>query len=130
MPLIRYRTQDYCEIREGIVCDLEGREQEFLTTRSGAKLPGISIMIDQFTWDYVEVLQVVQNEPGKVEFHVKPLPQYEESVGQRILASQQAKWGEFFDLSLVVTDRIERTPSGKIRNFVVNVPEHAKGSDE
>ncbi len=129
MPLIRYRTQDYGEIRDGIMRDLEGREQEFLATRSGARIPGFSIMIDKFTWDYVEVFQVAQNEPGKVEFHIKPRPQYDESVGQRILASQQAKWGEFFDLSLVVTESIERTPSGKIRHFVVRGAE-ARGGQQ
>ena len=123
MPLIRYRTQDYGEIRDGVMRNLEGREQEFLVTRSGARIPGFSIVIDQFTWDYVEVFQVVQKEKGRVEFRIKPRPQYHEGIGDAILASHQAKWGDFFDLSLVLTDHIERTPSGKIRHFVVDVPE-------
>ena len=123
MPLIRYRTQDYGEISDGIMLELEGREQEFLTSKSGVRIPGISIMIDDFTFDYVEVFQVVQKERGKVEFHIKPRPQYSEDIGQRILVSQQAKWGDYFDLELVVTDRIERTVSGKIRHFVIDLPE-------
>jgi phenylacetate-CoA ligase len=123
MPLIRYRTQDYGEIRDGVLRHLEGREQEFLVTKSGTKMPGLCIDIDDYTFDYVEVFQVVQNQKGRLEFHLKPRAEYTEAIGQRILASQRSRLGDNFDLSVVVTDHIERTSSGKIRRYVINVPE-------
>jgi phenylacetate-CoA ligase len=121
MPLIRYRTQDYGEIRDGVIRNLDGRQQEFLVARSGAKVPALAFDMVDFAWDFVEAYQVVQNERGKLELHIMPRPQYDDSIGGRIVASQQAELDGMFDVSLVVTDHVERTPFGKMRNFVVNV---------
>ena len=75
---------------------LEGRAQEFLITRTGAKIPGFSISIDQFVWKYVEVFQVVQNEVGKIEFHVLRRDNYNVDI-EKIKESQQ-KNGEIFSI--------------------------------
>jgi len=121
MPLIRYRTQDFGKIVNGIMSNLDGRSQEFLVTHTGAKFPGFSISIDTFVWDYVEIFQVVQNEPGKIEFHIKPRSNYNPDVENKILEAQQKKWGGFFEMKIVVDDTIERTVSGKLRLIVNNI---------
>jgi phenylacetate-CoA ligase len=121
MPLIRYRTQDFAQIENGIMNQLEGREQEFLITKQGTKIPGFTIVIDKFTWDYVEIFQVVQNEKGKVEFHLKPKKSYTEEVGMRILSSQIAKWGSYFDLKIVTVNKIYKTSLGKTPLIVSNL---------
>ena len=71
-------------------------------------------MIATFLTELLEASQ-----PGKIEFHAKPRTTFDEEAAARIMASQQARWGEFFDLSLVLTDDIKRTPTGKIIRYVV-----------
>jgi len=123
MPLIRYRTQDLGRIRDGSMRNLEGREHEFLVTKSGVRIPGIGIMIDDFLFDNAEGVQVVQNVIGKLELRVKPKPGFDSEIADRVLASQRSQWGDAFEFSLSFTDRIELTPSGKIRRYIVNLPQ-------
>ncbi|EJQ24124.1 phenylacetate--CoA ligase family protein [Bacillus cereus] len=121
MPLIRYRTEDLGEIENGYVRSLEGRAQEFLITRTGAKIPGFSISIDQFVWKYVEVFQVVQNEVGKIEFHVLRRDNYNVDIEKKIKESQQKKWGDFFDIQIKYISNVEKTKSGKTKLIINNL---------
>ena len=121
MPLIRYRTQDFGKIENGYIYRLDGREQEFLITKEGEKIPGFSINIDQFTWDYVEIFQIVQNKIGEIEFHIKPKDNYNKDIESKILESHRKKWGGFFDISIVLKNDIKKTPSGKLRLVVNNI---------
>ena len=125
MPLIRYRTQDYGMIEDGVIKSLDGRSQEFLITRDGHQIPGLSISIDKFTWDYVDIFQVVQNEVGKIEFHIQPKKNFGDEIKKKIMHAQQEKWGGFFDIDLFVCPHIQKTSSGKTRLIVNNI-ENAK----
>ncbi|EEF22822.1 conserved hypothetical protein, partial [Ricinus communis] len=67
MPLIRYRTGDYGVIDAGGHCAaIDGRAQEFLIDRAGNRIPGLSIVIDEATWDFVRLYQVRQRRPGEI----------------------------------------------------------------
>ena len=121
MPLIRYKTQDFGLIEHGVIKKLDGRSQDFLITREGMKIPGMSIVIDKFTWDYVDIFQIVQNEIGKVEFHIVPRPGYSPEIENRIIQSQEKKWGGFFDVKIILEDKIERTRGAKQRLIVNNI---------
>jgi phenylacetate-CoA ligase len=125
MPLIRYRTQDMGRVENQVMNNLDGRNQEFLIARDGAKIPGFTICIDKFTWNYVEVFQVIQNEPGKLEFHIKPRPSYTPEIEARIMASQQEKWSQFFDMKIIIEPEIPRTIRGKLRLIINNIPDPA-----
>lgn len=120
MPLIRYKTQDIGKIKNGIITDLDGRNQEFLITKQGEKVPGINICIDNFTWNYIELVQVVQNEPGKIEFHIKPKSNFNGSIKEKILNSQKV-WGKMFDILIVTDNEISKTKSGKVRLVINNI---------
>lgn len=121
MPLIRYKTQDIGKIENGIITNLYGRNQEILITKQGEKVPGITINMDKFTWDYVDIVQVVQNEPGKIEFHIKPKNNFNSYIKERILNSQKIKWGKIFDILIIIDNEISKTKSGKLRPVISNI---------
>lgn len=119
MPFIRYNTHDIGRIENGVISNLEGRIEEFLITKHGDKIHGINIAIDDYTWKFVDIVQIVQNEPGKIELHVKPKDSFNLDVKERILKSQRDEWGNLFDILVVIDHRISRTKSGKVR-FIIN----------
>ena len=122
MPLIRYRTQDFGRIESnGVIRELDGRNQEFLFTRTGAKIPGLSIKIDEFTWDYVRIYQVVQEREGAIVLRIVPRSNFNEYVETRLLEKQRDRWGGFFDISVELVGSIPRTSSGKHRLIVNRV---------
>ncbi|GAB6168180.1 phenylacetate--CoA ligase family protein [Clostridium carnis] len=121
MPFIRYRTQDFGRINDLVIQHLDGRNQEFLFTKSGDKIPGFTISIDKFVWTYVECFQIIQNHIGKVEFHLKVKENYSNEIEQKILAAQKERWGEFFDIEIILEKEIERTKSGKYRLVINNL---------
>lgn len=127
MPLIRYRTQDYGRITDGIINNLDGREQEFLITKQHTKVSGIGETIDSFIWDHAEIFQLIQNEPGKLEIHIQPKCNYTEEIGAKILENYKKRRGQSFDMSIVVRKRIERTPSGKLMHIVNNYTRNLVG---
>ena len=121
MPLIRYKTQDIGEIEDNIITSLEGRNQGLLITKQGHKVHGLSLIIDEFNWNYVENFQLVQNEIGKVEFHVEPKSTLNSDIKEKILDSLKAKARERFDIEIVTDDKILKTKSGKAILVVNNI---------
>jgi phenylacetate-CoA ligase len=121
MPLIRYRTGDYGAIDAGGRCaTIDGRGQEFLIDRHGKRIPGLAIVIDEVTWDFVRLYQVRQQSPGEITLVVVPrhgslTPDQRDFV----LGAQLRRWGGFFDISLVEENDIPLAPNGK-RKLVVN----------
>ncbi|MBF6617145.1 MAG: hypothetical protein ITG07_10520 [Candidimonas sp.] len=116
MPLIRYRTKDHGIIKDSVIHSLDGRSQDFLTDRNGNLIPGTSVVIDEVTWSKVRQYQVYQSEPGAVK--IKVVPRYqriEDDFLSYILNQQRARWGDFFDISVVVCDSIPLTPAGKTK---------------
>ena len=69
MPLIRYCSDDFGAIDAAGNCALiEGRAQEFLFARDGNRIPGLSIVIDEATWDFVRLYQIRQYRPVRSRF--------------------------------------------------------------
>jgi phenylacetate-CoA ligase len=121
MPLIRYRTGDYGRIdAHGRCPGIDGRGHEFLIDRSGNRIPGLAIVIDEATWDFVRLYQVRQRRSGEITLAVVPRhgPLTDE---QRdfVLRAQQRRWGGFFDISLLEESDIPLAPNGK-RKLVIN----------
>ena len=121
MPLIRYRTGDYGRIGAGGRCAaIDGRGQDFLVDRSGRRIPGLAIVIDEVTWDFVRLYQVRQRRPGAITLAVVPRHGVL-SADQRafVLDAQQRRWGGFFDIALQEERDIPLAPNGK-RKLVVS----------
>jgi phenylacetate-CoA ligase len=121
MPLIRYRTQDYGQIVNGVIERLDGRSNDFLVAKDGSKIPGFTIKIDEFTWDYVNIYQVVQNKKGCIELHIVPKRALAVNEKNMILEKQIDRWGGFFDIELVEKYVIPRTKVGKMRLIINNL---------
>ena len=121
MPLIRYRTGDYGLIgADGHCPAIDGRGHEFLVDRAGQRIPGLAIVIDELTWDFVRLYQVRQARAGAITLAVVPRhgslnPQQRAFV----LDAQLRRWGGFFDISLQEEDDIPLAPNGK-RKLVVS----------
>ena len=119
MPFIRYKTQDFGKIDEnGIIHTLDGRNQEFLIDRNGGRIPGFSIKIDEFTWDYIDVYQVIQKQKGELILRIVPKSNFDVDIKKLILDKQQERWGSFFDMSIEIVEHIPRTRAGKFRLII------------
>ena len=121
MPLIRYRTGDYGIIdAHGRCAAIDGRSQEFLVDRSGRRIPGLAIVIDEATWDFVRLYQVRQRRPGEITLAIVPR-HGSLSADQRafVLDAQRRRWGGFFDIALQVESDIPLGANGK-RKLVVS----------
>ena len=121
MPLIRYRTGDYGRIGAGGRCAaIDGRGQDFLVDRSGRRIPGMAIVIDEVTWDFVRLYQVRQRRPGAITLAVVARHGVL-SAEQRafVLDAQRRRWGGFFDIALQEERDIPLAPNGK-RKLVVS----------
>jgi phenylacetate-CoA ligase len=121
MPLIRYRTNDYGLIDANGRCPgIDGRGHEFLVDRSGKRIPGLSIVIDEVTWDFVRLYQVRQTKAGEITLAVVPRHgSLNEEQKAFVLDAQQRRWGGFFDISLQEEQDIPLAPNGK-RKLVVS----------
>jgi len=122
MPLIRYRTSDIGRVSDDSISHLCGRSQEYLIDRHGSKVPGTSVVIDEFTWDYARQYQVKQENVGEIEILLVPRSGLiSEEVVAQILDYQKARWGEFFDIGIKVVNDIPLTSSGKSKLVDVNL---------
>lgn len=121
MPLIRYKTQDIGKIENGIIKNLAGRTQELLISKQGQKVHGLTMIIDEFCWNYVEKFQIVQNEPGKLEFHIKPKVSFSNDIKEKMLNLLKAKGGDRFDIAIICKDEIPKTKIGKTRLIINNI---------
>lgn len=120
MPIIRYRSKDYGTLSDGKIQHLDGREQNFLITRQGHKISGMSIVIDEATWAKVRSYQIRQRTPGKIELCIVPRTgQLDPAFKSFMLNQQLRRWGDFFEITLTECDSIPLTPAGKTRHVDV-----------
>ncbi|SFB71779.1 AMP-binding protein [Massilia yuzhufengensis] len=121
MPLIRYRTNDYGLIAaDGSCAGIDGRGHEFLVDRSGKRIPGLSIVIDEVTWDFVRLYQIRQRKAGEITLAVVPRHgSLNDEQRSFVLDAQLRRWGGFFDISLQEENDIPLSANGK-RKLVVS----------
>jgi phenylacetate-CoA ligase len=121
MPLIRYCTGDVGLIDgDGYCPTIDGRAQEFVVDRYGNRIPGLSIMINADSYDYVRIYQIRQSEPGSITIAVVPRHgRLTREQRQQLLDIQLKYWGPQFDIGLDEVEDIPATESGK-RQFVIN----------
>jgi len=133
MPLIRYRTKDFgkitklktkcpiCGKKWKTAYELEGREQEFLITKKGTVVPGLSVVSNNFSmWNHIKSIQYVQNEPGSLELHIVPRGNLTKEVKDEIYTVQFKKLFDLFNIVIVRKNHISLTKAGKKRMIIVN----------
>jgi phenylacetate-CoA ligase len=115
MPLIRYCSDDFGVIDALGHCTLiEGRAQEFLFDREGNRIPGLSIVIDEVTWDFVRLYQIRQFRPGAITICVVPRARrLTDGQKQFVLEAQLRRWGGWFDIGIEEVADIPLAANGK-----------------
>jgi len=125
-PFIRYRTMDEAVVGPGrcracgrefpMLQRIAGRRQDLLEGRTGRKVAIAAVNMHDALFDDLRQFQFQQRAPGQVVLKVVPRRGRLNAQQQaRILRGLRAKLGRDFNLSLAETDKIERTPSGKVR---------------
>jgi hypothetical protein len=103
---------------------MNGRDLEYLVTRTGERIPGAgpALPIDRTIWHFILSLQIYQPKAGKIVFRVVPRRNCTRSDLANVLASLCKPWQGFFEMSLAVVEQIPRTRAGKVR-LVVREPD-------
>ena len=122
MPLIRYRTGDYVKLATPdypheypwqAALEVVGREQEFLTSRTGRKISLTMFNMHSNVFDDLYAVQFHELEPGVAEFWYKPTARFSEDRLARIAAGVREKLGEDFDIKYVRAEEMQKTARGK-----------------
>ena len=127
-PFIRYKTFDYIEIANSqygpyhkIANRIIGREQEFVYNKNNEKI--IFTCSDEPIWGIPGIVayQYIQNESGKMELHLQTKPDF--NINNLQIIQQKAK--KVFiniDINISIVNNIEKTPNGKFRYLIQNIP--------
>jgi phenylacetate-CoA ligase len=130
MPIIRYRTGDVGELDDGqcrcgrtlpILKRVEGRRTDFLITPSGRILHALSVIYVLREIDAVKEFQVTQEVVDHVRVDVVVEPAFSSRDRETIERRLRTLLGDEVEVTVQVTDRIERAPSGKYRYVISRV---------
>ena len=124
--LLRYETCDLarsgawgcgCGWRHGTIERIEGREQEFLVSSTGRKVPGLMLnwLFDPplSIFDKAILVQFEQSRPGEVLFRFVPKENCSDGDGAVFESRARKVLGEGFDVKAVAVREIPRTGRGK-----------------
>ena len=108
--------------RPGRVVDaIDGRKEDFVITRRGARLGRLDHVFKDLT--RVREAQITQSEPGRMTIWIVRADGYEEKDEQALRAEVLKRVGEEVAFDIRYTDAIARTSRGKLRFVVSTVAE-------
>jgi phenylacetate-CoA ligase len=131
MPLIRYRTGDYCsptfQSRDSGAGDstlesratwpaveaVVGRDYEFLVSATGRRISLTAINMHDNIFDGLLAVQFFQERPGELECRFQPGPQWQSSREEAMREGLLKKLGDDFTLTLREVQEVEKTSGGK-----------------
>ncbi|MBL9176997.1 MAG: phenylacetate--CoA ligase family protein [Verrucomicrobiaceae bacterium] len=128
MPLIRYRTGDYCKpvqtgrefawpATEAVV----GRDYEFLVSATGRRISLTAINMHDRIFDGLLAVQFFQKCAGEVECRYQTGPQWQNSRVETMRTGLLTKLGDDFSLTLRDVPEVEKTIAGKHRWLVTTL---------
>ena len=136
-PLIRYRTGDVA-VLDAHDCDcgrphrrwsaIEGRLQEYVLTSTGRLVSSSYLNLHSTSLTGVGRYQYHQKEPGRLELRVLPVSPAAVIDTGLLERELQEKLGEDMRLKVLVVNDIPRTPTGKTRTIVQELPIATLGS--
>lgn len=132
MPLVRYETGDragWCENEAVCRCGrsmpilerIEGRQQDFVVTRSGRKIFWLNPI---FYGMPIREAQIVQESLDLIRVRLVPAPDYTSEDGQNMIERLCDRVGKI-KVELDLMESIPRAENGKFRSVV----SHLRGSD-
>ena len=120
MPLIRYRTGDYCkttlhgrEFDWPAVQAVVGRDYEFLISATGRRISLTAINMHDHIFDGLLAVQFFQERPGEVECRFQPGSQWQSGREEAMRSGLLKKLGDDFTLTLREVKEVEKTSAGK-----------------
>ncbi len=134
MPLVRYRTGDIARwATERCPCGqtfpaverIEGRQNDYLVSRSGALIPGTHAVIGFDAFPELLYIQIIQRDLEGVEVSIVKAPGYRDPEDtRRIQEELHTRLGQEMrlDIRFCTTDELERNPVGKIRSCYNRLP--------
>ncbi len=136
MPLIRYRTGDYCsptfqsrgsgtgdstlesQATWPAVEAVVGRDYEFLISATGRRISLTAINMHDRIFDGLLAVQFFQERAGEVECRYQTSPQWQSCREEAMRAGLLKKLGDDFTLALREVKEVEKTSAGKHRWLV------------
>ncbi|MFO1483630.1 MAG: hypothetical protein U1F71_09765 [Verrucomicrobiaceae bacterium] len=129
MPLIRYRTGDYCKPTQSgrefdwpAVEAVVGRDYEFLISATGRRISLTAINMHDNIFDGLLAVQFFQERPGEVECRYQTGPQWQSSRMEAMRIRLLAKLGDDFALTLREVNEVEKTNAGKHKWLITTLP--------
>lgn len=132
-PLLRYEVDDVVTVepdarcgcgRPGrVVSRIDGRLEDYVVLNNGARIG----RMDHVFKDMVNVreAQIRQRVPGEITIRVVRGPGYARADDDAIVREVRKRVGEDTGVELEYADRLERSPTGKLRFVVSEIPEGA-----
>lgn len=128
MPLIRYRTGDYCKpaqtghefawpATEAVV----GRDYEFLVSATGRRISLTAINMHDRIFDGLLAVQFFQERAGEVECRYQSGQQWQKNRVDAMRTGLLTKLGDDFSLTLRDVPEVEKTRAGKHRWLVTTL---------
>lgn len=124
-PLIRYELGDRgvpsdrrCPCGRGLPLmeQVTGRTADFLRAESGFRVQGISIIENTLTkLPGIRQMQVVQEEPLRLQVHLVPGPGWGPEVATELVATLRGILGQGMQVDLLPGERIPQEKNGKYR---------------
>lgn len=126
-PLLRYDVGDVVQLDEGGTCgcgltgrivrSIDGRTEDYVILSNGAHLG----RLDHVFKDMVAIheAQIYQDTPGRIIVRVVRRSGYGQQDEAALLREFHKRTGDLAEVQIEYVDRLERSPSGKLR-FVVS----------
>lgn len=130
-PLLRYDTGDLVRLapRERCACgrpgrlvaQIDGREEDYVVLRNGARLG----RMDHVFKDLLNIreAQIYQRQAGQLTVRVVRGRNYEEADEQKLRQELEARVGEQAEVGVEYWESLPRSPAGKLRLVISEVPE-------
>lgn len=132
MPLIRYELGDrgvpgdrLCPCGRGLPLmeQVTGRTADFLVAEGGYRVQGISIIENTLTkLPGIRQMQIVQEQPGRIEVNLVPGPGWGDDVAAELVATLRGILGESMVMDLRPLERIPQEKNGKYRFTICRIP--------
>ena len=128
MPLIRYKTGDFCEIMDGkcscgrqhrLTNRIIGRSQDVAIGKNNEKITLTALIFGRHAqyFNHVKKMQIINTEPGKLTVKVVPKITFNSTHSDELLNSLSIKEGMPFEAELKIVQEIELTKRGKHKFF-------------
>ena len=129
-PFVRYEVEDLLSLEpEGCTCGrpgrvvarIDGRLEDYVVLRNGTRVGRMDHVFKNVV--NVREAQIHQSRPGAITIHVVRMPGYTTDDEQALLRETRKRVGDDTEVRVEYVDRVERSPIGKLRFVISEIPE-------